>query len=68
MDGQNKPGHILDRIIEGKLEKFYRDTCVLEQSFIKDEDLTVEDLIKSTTAKTGENIVLRRFVRYEIGQ
>jgi elongation factor Ts len=68
MDGQNKPEHILDRIIEGKLEKFYRDTCILEQPFIKDEDSTVEDLIKSIIAKTGENIVLRRFVRYEIGQ
>jgi len=68
MDGQNKPEHILDRIIEGKLEKFYQDTCILEQPFIKDEDSTVEDLIKSIIAKTGENIVIRRFVRYEIGQ
>ena len=68
MDGQNKPEHILDRIIEGKLEKFYQDTCILEQPFIKDEDSTVEDLIKSLIAKTGENIVIRRFVRYEIGQ
>jgi elongation factor Ts len=68
MDGQNKPEHILDRIIEGKLEKFYQDTCILEQPFIKDEDSTVEDQIKSTIAKTGENIVIRRFVRYEIGQ
>lgn len=68
MAGQNKPEHILDRIVEGKLEKFYRDTCILEQSFIKDEDLTVEDLIKSAIAKTGENIVLSRFVRYEIGE
>jgi elongation factor Ts len=68
MAGQNKPEQILDRIIEGKLEKFYQDTCILEQPFVKDEDLTIEELIKNAIAKTGENIVLRRFVRYEIGK
>ena len=65
---QNKPEHILERIIEGKLAKFYQETCLLEQPFIKDDDLTVENLIKSVIAKTGENIVLGRFVRYEIGK
>jgi elongation factor Ts len=65
---QNKPEHILDRIIEGKLEKFYQNSCILEQPFIKDEDLTIADLINSAIARTGENIVLHRFVRYEIGE
>lgn len=68
MAAQNKPDHILDQIVEGKLEKFYQEVCILEQPFIKDEDLTIEDLIKSAIAKMGENIVLRRFVRYEIGK
>jgi len=68
MANQNKPEHILDRIIEGKLEKLYQGDCLLEQPFIKDEDLTVDDLIKNAIARIGENIVLRRFVRYEIGE
>ena len=68
MAGQNKPEHILDRIVAGKLEKFYQEVCLLEQPFIKDEDATVGDLIKNAIAKLGENIVLRRFVRYEIGK
>lgn len=65
---QGKPEHILDRIVQGKLEKFYREACIMEQSFIKDEDLTVKDLIVDAIARTGENIVLRRFVRYEIAK
>jgi elongation factor Ts len=68
MVDQNKPEHILERIVEGKLAKFYQETCLLEQPFIKDDDLTVENLIKSVIAKTGENIVLGRFVRYEVGK
>ena len=68
MAEQNKPEHILDRIVEGKLKKFYQETCLLEQPFIKNDDLTVDDLIKNAIAKIGENIVLRRFVRYQIGK
>ena len=68
MRDQGKPEHILDRIVKGKLEKFYREACIMEQSFIKDEDLTVKDLIVDAIARTGENIVLRRFVRYEIAK
>lgn len=68
MADQNKPEHILDRIVEGKLKKFYQETCLLEQPFIKDDDLTVDDLIKNAIAKIDENIVLRRFVRYQIGK
>ena len=68
MADQNKPDHIMERIVEGKLEKYFREICILEQSFIKDEDLTVNDLINNAIAQIGENIVLRRFVRYEIGK
>ncbi len=64
---EGKPEQVIERIVEGKLEKFYQDVCLLKQPFIKDDDLTVEQLIAQTIAKVGENIVLRRFVRYELG-
>jgi len=63
-----KPEHIVDRIVEGRLEKFYQTVCLLEQPFIKDEDRTVEEVIKDHIALLGENIILRRFVRYELGE
>ena len=68
MEGQGKPENILERIIEGKLQKFYQDTCLLEQPFIKDEDKKVGDLVQEMIASLGENIVLRRFVRYQVGE
>ena len=63
-----KPDDVVERIIEGKLEKFYAEACLLEQTFIKDEQMTVKDLIAQLVAKTGENIRIRRFVRYELGE
>jgi elongation factor Ts len=68
LEGQNKPEHILERIVEGKLEKYYDEVCLLRQPFIKDEGLTVEEVITEGIAKLGENIVVRRFVRYELGE
>jgi len=68
MEGQGKPENILERIIEGKLNKFYQDACLLEQPFIKDEDKKVGDLVQEMIASLGENIVLRRFVRYQVGE
>jgi len=65
---EGKPERIVDRIVEGRLEKFYRQVCLMEQPFVKDEDKTVRDLITDAIAKFGENIVLRRFVRYEVGE
>jgi elongation factor Ts len=65
---EGKPEKIVDRIIEGRLEKFYQDICIMEQPFIKDEDKTIQDLINDAIAKLGENIVLRRFVRYQVGE
>jgi len=65
---EGKPERIVDRIVEGKLEKFYRTVCLLEQPFVKDEDRTVEEVIKDHIALLGENIVLRRFVRFELGE
>ncbi len=62
-----KPAEVLARIVEGKLEKFYEENCLLEQPFIKDESLKVKSLVTATIAKMGENIVVRRFARMEVG-
>jgi elongation factor Ts len=65
---EGKPEKIFERIIEGKLKKYYEDVCLMNQRFIKDQDMTIEKLIKNAIAKTGENIVIRRFVRYQLGE
>jgi len=62
-----KPEKIINQILEGKLEKMYADICLLKQTFVKNDQLTIDDLIKSLIAKTGENIKIRRFARFEIG-
>ena len=64
---EGKPEHIIDRIIEGKISKFYEDVCLMEQSFVKDSDLKIQDLINNHIAKLGENIKVRRFARLEVG-
>ncbi len=65
---EKKPEKIWDKIIEGKLKKYYEDVCLLNQKFIKDTDITVETLLNNMIAKTGENIVIRRFVRFQLGE
>jgi len=65
---EKKPEKVWDRIIEGKLAKFYEEVCLTKQKFIKNQDITVENYINSLIAKTGENIVLRRFVRFQLGE
>ncbi|MBM4270937.1 MAG: translation elongation factor Ts [Deltaproteobacteria bacterium] len=65
---ENKPEKIWDKIIEGKLKKYYEDVCLLNQKFIKDTDITVETLLTNMIAKTGENVLIRRFVRYQLGE
>jgi elongation factor Ts len=65
---EGKPENIVDRIVEGKLDKFYKQACILEQPFVKDEDKAIQDLINDAIAKLGENIILRRFARYELGE
>ncbi len=66
----NKPPQVVDKIIEGKLEKFYSDTCLLDQVFIKDPEqkMKVQDMINEKIAKLGENIVVRRFARFQLGE
>ncbi len=63
-----KPEKIIDKIATGKMEKYFSEICLLEQKFIRDPDKTVEEIVKETIAKTGENIVVRRFTRYELGE
>lgn len=64
---EGKPDKILDRIVEGRLDKFYEEVCLLEQPYIKENNLTVDELIKSKIAKFGENISIARFARFKIG-
>jgi elongation factor Ts len=64
---EGKPAAIADKIVDGKLNKFFGEVCLMEQPFIKDDKKSVGDLVKETSAKTGENIVVRRFVRYRLG-
>jgi elongation factor Ts len=62
-----KPAQIVERIVQGKLEKFFQDVCLLEQPFVKDPDISVNQRVSSTIAKLGENIVVRRFQRFQLG-
>ncbi len=67
MAGSNKPAEVMDKIIEGKLAKFFEENCLLEQPFIKDDSKRIKDVITEAIAKLGENIVVRRFARLEVG-
>lgn len=63
-----KPERIIEQIVQGKLAKFYEDNCLMEQAFIKDPDIKIKDLVTRKIAAFGENIVIRRFVRFELGE
>ncbi len=63
-----KPEKVIEKIVEGKMKKFYSEACLLEQPFVKNPDITVQDYMNELIAKTGENIVIRRFVRYQLGE
>jgi len=65
---EGKPEHIVDRIVSGKLEKFYDQFCLLRQPYFRNPEVTVDSLIKQVIAQVGENVVIRRFVRYEVGE
>src|SRR3990172_3410185 len=65
---EDVPADVLDKIVEGKVEKFYVDTCLLEQSFIKDPSVTINEMIQQKIAKIGENISVKRFTRYQLGE
>lgn len=67
---QNKPPHVIEKIVEGKLEKFYTDCCLMEQIFIKDHEQKkrVKDILVEKIAQLGENIVIKRFARFQLGE
>jgi len=65
---EGKPPQVVDRIVTGKLEKFFKDVCLMEQPFIRDPDKSIEQLRKELAGKLGENIQVRRFVRFQLGQ
>ncbi len=69
MADQKKPSQVIDKIIEGKLEKFYAETCLLEQPFVRDETgkTRIKDMVDGATAKMGERIVVKRFARFQVG-
>ncbi len=63
-----KPEKVIEKIVEGKIKKFYSEVCLLEQAYVKNPDLTIQDLLNEMMAKTGENVIIRRFVRYQLGE
>ena len=68
MEGQNKPAAVIDKIVEGKLNSFYEQVCLLDQPSIRDPKLTIGQIIQAAIAKTGENIAVPRFVRFKLGE
>ena len=65
---EGKPENIIDKIVEGKVEKFYKDVCLMSQPYVKDPKKTITDLVKETIGKIGENIQIKRFARFQIGE
>jgi len=68
MEKAGKPAEMIEKIVEGRIDKFYIEACLLKQPFIKDTNQTIEDLLADLRSKTGENIFVKRFARYEIGE
>ena len=65
---QGKPDNVIDRIVQGKLEAFYKDNCLLDQPFVRDDSKTVGELVSETSAKVGEKVEVRRFARFKLGE
>lgn len=65
---EGKPEKIIEKMVDGRIEKFYKEVCLMEQGFVKDPDKTIRDLVLEKTSKIGERIVIRRFTRFELGE
>src|SRR5215467_1467658 len=65
---EGKPDHMIDKIVEGKIQAFYKDVALLHQAWVREPKKTIGDLVKDVSAKTGENVQVRRFVRYQLGE
>ena len=63
-----KPANIAEKIVVGRMDKFFAENCLLEQKFVKNPDISVQDLLNELVAKMGENISIRRFVRFQVGE
>lgn len=68
LEGAGKPKEVIEKILEGKIQKFYSQVCLMKQPYVKNPDVTIEDLINEKTAAIGEKLVVRRFIRYELGK
>ena len=68
LQSSGKPANIIEKIVEGKLSKYFADVCLLHQNYFKDDSLTIEKLIAEKIHKTGENIIVKRFIRYQVGE
>ncbi|MDP2921479.1 MAG: translation elongation factor Ts [Candidatus Omnitrophota bacterium] len=65
---KNKPENVVEKIVQGKLEKFYSEVCLVDQPFVKDDKITIKDYLNTLIGKVGENILIRRFVRFQVGE
>lgn len=65
---EGKPDKVIEKMVQGRIDKFFKDNCLLDQQYVKDPDITVQDLVLQNVAKLGENISVRRFARYEVGE
>ncbi|HIU64296.1 MAG TPA: translation elongation factor Ts, partial [Candidatus Avacidaminococcus intestinavium] len=65
---EGKPDKIIEKMVVGRIEKYYKEVCLLDQAFVKDQDKTISDLVTANIAKIGENISIRRFARYNLGE
>jgi len=65
---EGKPENVVDKIVEGRMKKYYEEVCLLDQPFVKDPDITIDELVKRTIAAVGENVVVRRFARFQVGE
>jgi len=65
---EGKPAQVVDKMVEGRLRKFYEENCLLKQPYIRNDSQTIEDLLNDLMAKTGEKVAIRRFVRYQVGE
>jgi elongation factor Ts len=65
---KNKPENVVEKIVQGKLEKFYSEVCLLDQPFVKNDKITIKEYLNELIGKIGENILIRRFVRFQVGE
>jgi elongation factor Ts len=66
--GQNKPANVIDKIVDGKLDSFYAQVCLMDQPSVRDPNVTIRQMVAAATAKTGENVTISRFVRFKLGE